>query len=148
MTEEEAGFLVSIDLGRMDKIRRVNSNVNDVTDLRKTVQYIMEQYIYNGSEYSVNISSFTRLNILNSYNELEGGGKLVAEIEMVDFESEESVDANDPEIDFMDEHDRELMRRYVVIFDKAMEEIINLLKSDSLQRFYLTKEYKTMMIGN
>ena len=145
LSEQEIGFMISIDMGRMDKIRRMNSNVNDITDLRKTVKYMMEQYIYSGSEYSVNISSFTRLGILNTYNDLEGGGKLVVEMEMIDVESEESITTADPDIDFMDEHNVELMKRYIVIFDKAMEEIINLLKSDTLQRFYVTKEYKTML---
>ena len=137
--------MIAIDIGRMDKIRRVSSNVNDINDLRKAIKYIMEQYIYSGSEYSVNISSFTRLNILNAYNELEGGGKLVVEMEIIDVESEESTTNADPEIDFIAEQNMELIKKYVVIFDKAMDEIINLLKTDTLQRFYMTKEYKTML---
>ena len=40
--------------------------------------------------------------------------------------------------------EKELVRRYLEIFDEAMEAIISLIRHDSLPRFYDTKAYETM----
>ena len=46
---------------------------------------------------------------------------------------------------YVNEEEKELMCRYLVIFDDALKEISALLKTDSLARFYRSKEYQVMI---
>eukprot|EP00483_Globobulimina_turgida_P007933 UN07949 len=88
----DAGFMVPIDIETMGKIRRENNcEINDVNDLRKIWRHIMKQYINANAEFCINISSKSRLGIKQSFNSLEGGGKLVVEAEIIFAESEEST---------------------------------------------------------
>eukprot|EP00483_Globobulimina_turgida_P002965 UN02970 len=42
-------------------------------------------------------------------------------------------------------NDIELIKSYIVIFDQAIQEIMHLLRNDSLSRFYSSKDYKLML---
>ena len=42
------------------------------------------------------------------------------------------------------EHDRMMVREYLAVFDVAMDEIINLMRKDSLMRFYVSSEYDVL----
>ncbi len=67
---ESVGFLFPISQERLTKVRRRNSNIYGINDLKDNIRYIMEQYMYNGAEYGVNVSSFTRMTALNEYDQL------------------------------------------------------------------------------
>ena len=41
--------------------------------------------------------------------------------------------------------DAELIEKYIVIFDNAIDEIMRILNNDSLARFYRSKEYVNMV---
>eukprot|EP01084_Bolivina_argentea_P029354 54478_1 len=126
----DAGVMISIDIQRMAKTRRINHNeINDVNDLRKTWGYIMEQYIKSNAEFPINISSNSRIGINDSYNLLEGGGKLVVEaaivipndIEIIGIDSDEDINENNNEnndrisVDFGKMNDQELIKSYIVV---------------------------------
>ena len=110
MTDGEIGYRIEIHSELIDEIRRISSCYTS-EDLRKNIKYIMEQYIYSNTEYCVNVASFTRMRILNTYNELCGDTA---------------------------EH----ISKWVTIYDESIEEVVSLLKTDSLPRFYRTKEYR------
>ena len=119
--EHQIGVNIRIVEDRIDKVQRRESKVYGIGLLKQDVEYIMDQYIYQGSEYCVNISSFTRLNLTNTFHDLKNG-------KMNQQNTEKSN-----------------VVQYVTLFDKALENIINLMKTDSLWRFYRTKEYKMMV---
>ena len=71
----------------------------------------------------------------------------VVEIENVTSDSLNITDhAQNTDINIMNKqhNDKELVKRYLGIFDEAMEAIIDLIRHDSLPRFYDTKAYETM----
>eukprot|EP01083_Nonionella_stella_P002650 7583_1 len=167
VSEDEIGYVIPFQWKNMDQIIR-RGTMNDVNDLRHTVRHIMDQYIASESHYCVNLSAPIRNQILVAYANLEGGGKLVVEAEIVYEEEDDTCVTGQTEetesrfaqhfhdqprisrvsqssIDFGKINDVELNKRYVVLFDYAIKEIMQLLKGDSLRRFHQTREYKTMM---
>eukprot|EP01083_Nonionella_stella_P278044 945397_1 len=76
--EADIGYAIPLQWKNMDQIIR-RGTMKDVNDLRHTVRHVMEQYIVSGSHYCVNLSSPIRNQILDTYANLEGGGKLVVE---------------------------------------------------------------------
>eukprot|EP01083_Nonionella_stella_P017886 50081_1 len=148
--KEDIGFMVSFDSQSMRSIRRADSTINDVNDLRKTVRYFIEQYIESSGQYCINLSAQNRVGMMQAYHQLEGGGKLVVEAAIdIIYDGEDSQCEADHQtsnsIDFGKINDLELNKQYIVLFDDAMREIVFLLKSDSLRRFYQTDEYITMI---
>ena len=145
--EENIGFMIKFD----PKIYCNEMIIDGVEDLRNYAKYIMEQYVYEYAEYRVNISSYTRLNLLKKENEFHKRNNdiMTSSMEVVLDSLEEgmvrSISDVSSVIQILSEDVYILMADYVVMFDKAMEEIVALLKTDSLSRFYTTKEYKTMM---
>ena len=138
--------------------------IDNIETLRDYVHYILEQYVYEHAEYRVNISSFTRLNLLQKENEFNNryNESMSQSIEIV-LEQQQNNDSLQLEIGrerirtdsgtrsellSVSMHFQELMKDYAIMFDKAMEEIMSLLKTDSLSRFYNTKGYKTMYLRN
>ena len=103
----------------------------------------MGKYILDAADNRVNISSYVKLKILGVYHELYGNGRIqtIGTIEtigdtlqtesMEQFES--PLSQNEPQI-----------TKYITIFDAAMDEIMTLMRTDSLKRFYRTIEYRTM----
>ena len=119
----------------MNKMKK-KKNIYDISDLEQDVKYIMDQYICDGAEDRVNLSSSTRLEILSKYHSLNG---------QQDKELPEMVDT--PSDSRTAEPFKELFGQYVTLFDNGLEEVATLMRSDSLIRFYLTQEYKNMIRG-
>ena len=61
--------------------------------------------------------------------------------------STEMVEMEQIRCDSVDIDEKELVKRYLGIFDEAMEAIISLIRQDSLPRFYQTKAYETMKMA-
>ena len=93
--------------------------VYEMDDLNVHVTYLMEEYIYQSSEHCVNISSGTRRDVINTFNDLKGRS-----------------DSGSSELVVMD---------LITLFDKALKETMGLLKLDSLKRFWKSRAYKLMM---
>ena len=108
---------------KMDKVRRRDSYVYGMDDLVDNVKYLVTQYIYQNSEYSVNISSFTRMGILNKFNDFSKSRK-------------DSISSSVRE---------NIVSELITIFHEALQQTISLLKTDSFARFYRTNEYKLMI---
>ena len=145
MTEEEVGVMFPISSERINKLRRRQSIVKGMDDLRKSIRFVMEHYMYHGAEFAINVSSFTRMTVLNSYDQLglrdSNGDSATASLKpsldvYSDSETGRSSNASQPNTN------ESIM--YIKIFDQSLEEIIGLLKLDSLSRFYRSKEYKIM----
>eukprot|EP01084_Bolivina_argentea_P087681 158353_1 len=120
----DAGITISIDLSRINKIRTNEGHIDNIYELKKRVRYITEQYICSGSEYCINIASTTKMKILRNSQTL----------------TEKNNTENDIELTSV--NNIELIKEYVTIFDRALEEILSLLKSDSLMRFYRSRAYQ------
>ena len=92
--------------------------VYQMEDLNVHVTYLMEEYIYENSEHCVNISSGTRMEILNAFKSRSPSLSSESESMVVDL---------------------------ITLFDEALRETVALLQADSLNRFYRTRTYKLMM---
>ncbi len=102
--------------------------------MENAIKHIMDQYIYEESEYCINISSEQRYKLITSYKKLENSNinKIEQDIEAEPILMEERGD------------DKKIIIQYISMFDGAMDTIISLIKMDSLQRFYETKQYQAM----
>ena len=135
--------MVDIAGDRIKKVRRRDSHIYGMEQLKENMKYVMEQYIYNDAEYMVNISSLHRMKILNSYNAL-----IQIKVEKLEDDTTEIVYAN---VEIMtgaknvNNEEKQLTKQLLMIFDDAIKEISGLMKTDSLARFYRSKEYKVMI---
>ena len=157
---QHAGVMCPIAEDRINKMRRRDSLIYGVEELKISIRSVMENYMYHGAEYSINVSAFTRMTALNSYdqlglrmervetranrneNEAENGNETEHETSTSEADSPGSSECLQPQLSVNSQ--REMILRYVTIFDRSLEEIIGLLKLDSLSRFYRSKEYKIM----
>ena len=221
MDEDDIGIMMDIDMTRMGeqlKLQRSDTVMFNMEDLKKDLQHVMDQYIYNEGEFCVNISALTRRKLIRAWRRLdrdnddnmnalhiEGsrlglpehsthrhttsisscrayksiGGIPVGPIQLAVSESvgmgsddesnynfttssptlepwpESPIDAikslptmslHDTAKELYDKigKDNDKVGEYLRIFDDAMEEIIELMRKDSLLRFYDTMEYETM----
>eukprot|EP01083_Nonionella_stella_P067055 177098_1 len=122
------GVTIAIDFHRMERLRRKESSIHTVEEMKTNIEYIVQQYVLMEGEYTVNISSTTRNRLMCEYERLEH-----------DYVSDGTG--------LQAEKEKAIVREYIGIFDESMEEIISLMRGDSLTRFYQTAEYK-MLIGN
>ena len=137
LEEGNVGVTIKFNKHQLEKCKRQGSDVYNLSDLRREIKHIIEQYIYEGSERTINISAFTRMTILKRAEELK------KEIVMVGHKDTLGMKMTKGSEDI--KSDGELFRKYVFTFDNAMEEVISLLKTDSLTRFQHSKEYDVMM---
>ena len=122
--EHSVGMMIKIYPVKNNKCKISASYDYGINDFIDNIEYLVERYIRQNAEYCVNICSFTRMSILNKFNDFQQlRQKTVSLMES--------------------ESDTILM--LITIFDEALQEIISLLKADSLSRFYQTKEYKLMI---
>lgn len=209
LDESDVGVMIDMNSDRIQNLRRESCRVSSTVELKKNLQHIVNQYIYNDSKYSINISSRTRQKILSSFTRVKNEVHNVPKFDWMDtsniyksytahasrtvtdsIDDEQSklemgspnkqngdkvyrmhaisdiTDITDVQIEALKEApkfdwiekkgnntidvnkkriDNELMIEYLITFDKAIMEILNLLSGDSLLRFYATNEYQRVL---
>lgn len=153
LSECDAGYWVNFDANRLAKTRRDDLEIESLEDLRANIKYMVDHYIEMcGTDYSINISSSMRLDIIQSFRDWEGlasDGKLVAEVPIsVDTPDTEHVPdafpATDPTLNAELSGEYQEVRMYTTLLDSAMKEVMRLMKSDSMPRFTRTADYKAL----
>ena len=153
-SQNEVGLMIPIAPERIKRTRgRKKSERYTVNDLRENVKYLMEQYVTRYARSGVNISWVTRDRIVEIFNGLEKKSVNQKEVKTANGNAE-GADGTDNAIVMRNlelfvnhtpsepsESERELSAQYALLLDKALVEIINLLRSDSLVRFKQSKAY-------
>lgn len=147
LQQDDIGISIQFNEHYLEKWKRTGSQIYNLQDLKREVLYIIEQYIYDDSVKTVNISSFTRMAILNGVYKLKRDSTAATNGSI-----QPVTDCESPSVDFQDEFDsvgnEELFKKYVGLFDKAMKEVIKLLRLDSMTRFRNSKEYQILITEN
>ncbi len=123
--QKDVGLMFSIDFHRIDNFRRKDSYIYTMDEMKQNIEYIMKQYIDMNGEYCINISYDMRCTLQEEYQAL-----------------------NDWMNDQSDKDIQLIIKKYMKIFDESMDEIISLMKHDSLMRFYSSVEYEIMTENN
>eukprot|EP01083_Nonionella_stella_P014209 39945_1 len=121
---DDIGVVIAIDFHRVQNLRRNDSHIRNVKEMKRNTEYIVQQYVVYYGEYTVNVSAKTRDTLIAEYERLR----------------QENADK--------EEMDKEIVKEYIGIFDESMDEIIALMRGDSLTRFYETAEYKMLKDNN
>ena len=162
----EVGLMVPMAPERMERTRRrKKSEGYTVQDLRESIKCLMHYYVLRSARCGINISSMTRDRIHKIFTKLEhqcdteGVPESGPEITGTDGGVEgadrcEHVIAMRQHLDFFVNHnpngnepsqwEKELSVQYALLLDKALEEIICLLRSDCLTRFQASKAYSKL----
>ena len=163
-SQNEVGLVVPMAPERMERTRRrKKSEQYTVQDLRENVKYLMQQYVQRCARCGVNLSSMTRDRSLEIFDKLEHQSEQQIVVQTtcgtvcaVDGEgSNGDIDDNAVvmrNLEFFVSHnsdepsqlERELSVQYALLLDKAIEEIICLLRSDCLVRFRRSKAYSKL----
>ena len=142
---------------RMDKTRRKDLHVCNLKELKINLRYIYHHYIESGSVYAVNISHGTKLALREKYiSLLEDGDDVMItkgnfntkEYKVVTVESQSQARSKSifsSESTSISSSNKLLIKEYVVMYDRAMEQTIGLIKTDSLSRFYHSAAYRKMI---
>ena len=164
MSEEaDIGVMMNMDFGSMKGLRRMDSYIFNIDELKNNLQHIMDQYIFDEGEFCVNISATTRSKLIRAYESLDDDMNKRIELEMIDVVPSEtgdgsSISPSDANLQVASVYDaarrvskememckdKEVIKNHLIIFDDAMDEIITLMRKDSLMRFYGTLEYETL----
>eukprot|EP01084_Bolivina_argentea_P292317 502507_1 len=118
ISEDDVGLLVPVASERIQKIKRKQCQVKGINDLKENIKYIVDEYIYQGAEHCINISSFTRIAVLKTYNGLEQQNITDHVADVIDRNLHAFTGRTG-----VNEEDKELTLQYVTIFDKALDEI-------------------------
>merc|ERR1712228_961076 len=135
---EYIGFIVTMPIDRINKLKRDNIEIDSIYKLKNNIKYIMMQYILLGAEHCVNIASFTRFRIINAFDKLET-------MTPRNTTSEDTVVYNENAENREECNIQYLVQKYLMMFDEAMNEVIDLLKTDPLTRFYRSKQYQMLL---
>eukprot|EP01083_Nonionella_stella_P020393 56537_1 len=125
ITEQDIGAMIAMDFHRVNRLKRKDSCIYSVDDMKTNIEYIVRNYIEMNGAYSINVSFEMREKFQNNYQQLQK------------HDSDKNTE--------MDDNDREVVKKYIAIFDECMDEIIDLMRGDSLVRFYQTEEYKRLV---
>merc|ERR1712113_246333 len=125
------------------------------------VRYIYDQYIDQESVYCVNLSAGTRRKLKQSYeryfegdgqNKPKGDESVMMEIQMASMSSVHEIKrgisrsrSTSQSQSGNKEMTSELIKSYVIIFDRALDEIMGLIRTDSLSRFHQSIAYRKMI---
>lgn len=149
------GLRITVCKEILDEFCRDDAKIIDLDTFRMNIMYIMNEYIYDYSEHSVNISAPTRHGIIKIFDVVmesmnkDGKASVTVNSNRKSVPTLTGVPSNSVcvaiEMDGM-EHgdDQNFVDQCIVIFDEALEEVIDLLRRDSLVRFYETPEYKQL----
>lgn len=137
--------MIHIAEARIKKVRRKDSHIYGIKQLRQSVKYIVETYCQKWSESCINISSLHRMTLANNYMELN-------KMDVNKDENAQTTEIVDQNLDMftgarinVNEEEKALMGKYLLLFDEAIDEIVGLLKLDSLSRFYRSSEYQRII---
>ena len=149
---------MDFEVDRLSKIRRQDLLIRNSEELRENMEFMANKYIGYRAQYSVNIASQTRHEILDSVRDWEGQGlggsfKLIAEFPIsIDTPPEGAVPddfpSSDPSLDAHISGEYKMVLKYVKVLDKALREVMELLMQDSWPRFCRTEDYKTLQRCN
>eukprot|EP01083_Nonionella_stella_P276205 938367_1 len=128
ISEQDVGVMIAIDFHRMDGLKRKDSCIYTVDEMKLSIEHIVTHYVVMGGEYPINISFQMREQLQSDYHKLQQRN--------TDSEDSGSMTQNDTAA---------VVKQYMSIFDECMEEIIDLMRYDSLVRFYQTEEYKRLV---
>lgn len=153
---DDIGFTFNINEVRLDRIRRKDSYVHNVDELKANLKHIYEQYIDQESVYCVNLSAHTRRELQQSYERYFGDDSqrkpngddenIMVEIQMHEIKKRISISrTTSPSQSGNNEITSDLIKSYVIIFDQALDEIIGLIGTDSLSRFHQSIAYRNMI---
>merc|ERR1719384_2651889 len=137
--EKDVGVMIPINFHRVNTLRKKDNYIYTEHEMKKSIDYIMNQYIDRRAEYCINISSYTRNTLQQAYMRLDDDMNKSAELEMIEIDHTKTEKSGNTDMVKTD-----MVKQYISIFDKPMEEIISLMKHDCLKRFYSSKAYKTL----
>merc|ERR1712083_1072340 len=107
-SSDAAGILVPFPDSLLQKWKRKGQRIDNIQELERNMEYIKEQYIFHDAEHSLNISGNTRVRILSA------------------------------DLKLREEKARRMMgilaEVYLQMFDVAMSEVMQLIRTDSLPR--------------
>lgn len=147
------GYTIEMPKVRLDVIKRDNLvDIDNIFELKNAIKYIIKQYIRLGAEYCVNIASFTRFRLLTDFDELEAmtprenTSDAVTRNMYILTGGEPEIEDEKQSAETLEECNiRYLTHKYLTICDEAMNEIMDLIKSDPLTRFYHSESYKMLL---
>ena len=148
---EDIGVTIDIE---QSLIQTYRSQINDIADLKKSLKYIMNQYIEYGSEFCINISAATRSRIQSDFYQcLQSPVPTPSDtsLHVTSLSSNQTAAAQSPSGSSCfggylcsESQTSKTPIQYISIFDQAMKEIISLIQNDSLPRFARTAAYKKL----
>ena len=140
--EDEIGINIKIEESIIAELRRKDSQIRNVMEMKKAIEHIMTQYIDQKSKYGVNISAIIRKDINEKHDDLTQRRTTYVALTPIDSGSSLEIASKH---DIMEDERRraQFVKDFITMFDDALEGVITLLRLDSLSRFYDTKEYKT-----
>ena len=148
----------------LTELRRKDRNITDIDGFKENLNYVMNEYIYDYSRHSVNISASTRQGLTQIFDMVinnDLGILYHGSVTVSTYNRSSPIPTNsNPTLSYVPSHSlgigsslemqsmediESFVDQCIVIFDEALEEIIDLLRSDSLVRFYETMEYKNLV---
>eukprot|EP01083_Nonionella_stella_P175253 609835_1 len=138
ISEDNGGLMIKMPSARIKKVRRKNSVMLDMDDLKRNIEYILNQYVVYTAEHQINLSSKTQSEIMIKWKELNQNKAADA------YDAEELMYKDTKgtfrEVNQISANELELAIKYIKIFDEAMSEIYALIETDPLRRFFHTEE--------
>ena len=151
--QDKIGVNIDIVKLRVNHIRRTDSFVYNIKELKRNLQHIYDYYINDYAENRINISGLCKKGIDQQYEMFETEYSDESEVIIVYSDQcsptpTQTVSSVHEKTKPGHEGDRIFTEKYIIMYDKAMDEIIGLLTRDSLYRFYTCEEYRAFVNEN